>query len=103
MNESEKKQIECRKCGPTKFNHYEMVADPQDRKDNLASAGVCKKDGCDCQKFQPLVCEECGENLKSSQYARKIPEGAPAQKSHEVLVCRNYPNCTKAEKKSINH
>jgi hypothetical protein len=43
-------------------------------------------------------CVKCGELLKPSQYARKKPEGQPAVKSDETLVCRNYPKCSLAEK-----
>jgi len=42
-------------------------------------------------------CEECGEPLKSSQFAKSKPEGYGSVKSHEDLVCRNYPDCEKAE------
>ena len=43
-------------------------------------------------------CEECGEPLKPSQFARVKEEGEPAVKASENLVCRNYPKCKKAEK-----
>lgn len=43
-------------------------------------------------------CENCGEDLKPSQFARVKKEGEPAVKTHENLVCRNYPACEKAEK-----
>ena len=43
-------------------------------------------------------CEECGEPLKPSQYARAKREGEPAVKLNDNLVCRNYPKCEKAEK-----
>ncbi len=46
-------------------------------------------------------CEECGELLKPSQYARVIKEGDEAVKDIENLACRNYPNCKKAEKEII--
>lgn len=42
-----------------------------------------------------LKCEECGEDLKPSQYARRKPEGQAAK---QPLVCRNYLKCSKAEK-----
>lgn len=44
------------------------------------------------------ICETCGKPLKPSQYARIKPEGQPAAKFEETLVCRNYPECPKAEK-----
>ena len=44
------------------------------------------------------ICDECGEFLKPSQYAKLKREGEPAVKADENLVCRNYPACTKAEK-----
>ncbi len=43
-------------------------------------------------------CETCGVELKPSQYARLKREGEPATKADEDLVCRNYPDCPKAEK-----
>lgn len=43
-------------------------------------------------------CENCGEELKSSQYARLKREGESSAKADEDLVCRNYPTCPKAEK-----
>ncbi len=43
------------------------------------------------------TCETCGEELKSSQFARRKPEGQPAMKASDNLVCRNYPECEKAE------
>lgn len=42
-----------------------------------------------------LKCDECGEDLKPSQYARRKPEG---QMAKQLLVCRNYPKCSRAEK-----
>ena len=45
-------------------------------------------------------CEECNELLKPSQYARNKGEGQPAVKCQDNLVCRNYPNCSKAEKEN---
>lgn len=44
------------------------------------------------------ICPECGIPLRPSQYARKKLEGQPAAKADETLVCRNYPDCPKAEK-----
>ena len=44
------------------------------------------------------TCEACGEPLKDSQYARKKLEGQSTTDVQEVLVCRNYPKCSKAEK-----
>jgi RNase P subunit RPR2 len=41
------------------------------------------------------ICETCGKPLKPSQYARIKLEGQSAEKSE---VCRNYPECPKAEK-----
>jgi len=46
-------------------------------------------------------CDNCGEDLESSQYARVKKEGAPVVKAHENLVCRNYPACEEAEKEVI--
>lgn len=46
---------------------------------------------------QEKRCDECGEPLKSSQYASLKREGEPAVKADENLVCRNYPACKKAE------
>jgi len=46
-------------------------------------------------------CDSCGELLKSSQYARLKKEGEQSKKDAEVLVCRNYPTCNKAEKEVI--
>jgi len=43
-------------------------------------------------------CEECDEPLRSSQYARLKREGEPASDARDNLVCRNYPDCKKAEK-----
>ena len=43
-------------------------------------------------------CEKCGELLKSSQYARLKREGETTEKEYENLVCRNYPECSLAEK-----
>ena len=43
-------------------------------------------------------CEECGEFLKPSQYARLKRPGEPSEKENENLVCRNYPKCSQAEK-----
>lgn len=43
-------------------------------------------------------CDKCGNNLEHSQYAKGLnPDGTPL-KSHEGLVCRNYPKCPLAEK-----
>jgi hypothetical protein len=42
-------------------------------------------------------CEECGKQLKPSQYGSIKREGEPAKKVGEDLVCRNYPDCPKAE------
>lgn len=47
---------------------------------------------------QTKRCEECGELLKQSQYARVIKEGEVAIKDTENLACRNCPSCKKAEK-----
>jgi hypothetical protein len=46
------------------------------------------------------ICDVCGEPLKPSQFLRENPEGQPAIRSEENLVCRNYPKCPKAEKES---
>ncbi len=43
-------------------------------------------------------CKYCGAELKPSQYARRIKDDGTAVKASENLVCRNYPNCAKAEK-----
>jgi hypothetical protein len=43
-------------------------------------------------------CEDCGEDLKPSQYASRKNEGNLTIKDNEDLVCRNYPDCEKAEK-----
>jgi hypothetical protein len=43
-------------------------------------------------------CEKCGETLKPSQYASLKKEGEPAVKAEDNLVCRNFPDCSKAEK-----
>jgi len=40
----------------------------------------------------------CGEELKPSQFAREIREGEEPKRREEVLVCRNFPDCPKAEK-----
>lgn len=42
-----------------------------------------------------LKCDECGENLRLSQYAHRKLEG---QAVEQPLVCRNYPKCPRAEK-----
>mgnify|MGYP001608947151 CR=1 FL=1 len=44
------------------------------------------------------TCEHCGAELKPSQYARRIKDDGTAAKASENLVCRNFPNCPKAEK-----
>jgi len=63
----------------------------------------CKIDNCNCEGFEEVgTCKECGELLKTSQYARVKKEGGLAAKAHEDLVCRNYPNCSKAEKETKN-
>lgn len=46
-------------------------------------------------------CEECGEPLKLSQYARLKRQGEPALNADEDPVCRNYPACKKAEKEIV--
>ena len=43
-------------------------------------------------------CSECGKPLRPSQFARIKLEGKPTIKTDESLVCRNYPDCSKAEK-----
>lgn len=43
-------------------------------------------------------CEECGAELKRSQYARRKLEDGTSVDVDDVLVCRNYPACSKAEK-----
>lgn len=43
-------------------------------------------------------CEECGEVLRESQYARKVKDDGVIIGANEELVCRNYPSCSKAEK-----
>ena len=43
-------------------------------------------------------CETCGVELKPTQYARKVKLDGTHVKASEVLVCRNYPDCPKAEK-----
>ncbi len=47
---------------------------------------------------QDKKCEECGEVLQPSQYARLKREGEPSVKASDNLVCRNYPACKQAEK-----
>ncbi len=47
---------------------------------------------------QNQKCESCGKTLEPSQYATIKQEGEPAAKAAEKLVCRNYPDCPKAEK-----
>lgn len=51
---------------------------------------------------QNKKCDECGELLGPSQYAKLKREGEPAVKMDEDLVCRNYPACKKAEKEIQN-
>ncbi len=43
-------------------------------------------------------CEECGEPLKPSQFARIKRDGQASEQVDNGLVCRNYPACPKAEK-----
>ncbi len=43
-------------------------------------------------------CEKCGVELKPSQYARKLKKDGTALKEADSLICRNYPECVKAEK-----
>lgn len=43
-------------------------------------------------------CEECGELLEESQYLSRKREGEPSEKNSENPVCRNFPECIKAEK-----
>jgi len=43
-------------------------------------------------------CDVCGEELKPSQFAKEIREGEEPKRRGEVLVCRNFPDCPKAEK-----
>ncbi len=40
-------------------------------------------------------CEVCNKPLEESQYLSSKDEGEPVKKK---LVCRNYPNCPRAEK-----
>ena len=49
---------------------------------------------------QNQKCEKCGKPLEESQYASTKPEGEPAENSKNKLVCRNYPDCPKAEKEN---
>lgn len=43
-------------------------------------------------------CKLCGKPLKPTQFARKKEEGQPTAKNDEVLVCRNFGDCSEAEK-----
>jgi len=43
-------------------------------------------------------CEECGKLLGESQYARLKREGERTSKREDNLACRNYPDCSRAEK-----
>jgi len=50
---------------------------------------------------EDTICKFCGKPLKASQYLRRKNDGQPPVKESETLVCRNYPNCPKAEKDII--
>jgi hypothetical protein len=47
---------------------------------------------------ETIFCDGCGAELKPSQYARRIQDDGTALNANDVLVCRNYPACSKAEK-----
>lgn len=47
---------------------------------------------------QHKKCEECGELLKPSKFARLKRGSEPAAAADNNLVCRNDPACKKAEK-----
>lgn len=51
-------------------------------------------------KKETKICEACEVELKPSQYARKIQDDGTVLNANDVLVCRNYPACSKAEKES---
>lgn len=86
----------CEKCGHDKSWH---VIHQIPEGESFVRARSCKLDSCDCSEFEgPVVCDSCGEPKKPSQYARAVNEDGAAKKATDVLVCRNYPNCEKAEK-----
>lgn len=43
-------------------------------------------------------CSECGELLRSSQYASRVPQDGTVVRMDDHLVCRNFPFCKLAEK-----
>lgn len=55
----------------------------------------CRTSNCDCKEFifDKKICIYCSVEAQPSQYAKKIDT-----KYEDDLVCRNYPNCKKAEK-----
>lgn len=92
--DAEKEMFKKCECGHKKadhfFNHIPEGEDPE------VGTG-CKT--CECERFKNVeCCEECGEPLKTSQYARVKREGEQASKTTDNLVCRNFPDCPKAEK-----
>lgn len=93
-------QEKCSRCGHDKSSHlFHKFEDGE----GPTGSTHCKIDSCTCEAFSPLVCNECGEPLKPSQYARREKADGTAFKNTDVLACRNYPNCTKAEKEVFSH
>lgn len=46
---------------------------------------------------QEINCKHCGKPLKESQYARATLPNGNGLKKAQRLVCRNHPDCLKAE------
>lgn len=87
----------CKACGHVQDEHLSHLIPEGEAPSNSTH---CGRPECGCKQFvsPASTCDSCGEELQATQIARIKHEGEPTRKSSGMLVCRNYPKCTNAEK-----
>lgn len=88
------------KCEHDEVTHkdYRLVADNKPISSNKETSCTVSNCGCEHYDFNKKICCHCNTDLKPSQYARATHSDGTNPKATDILVCRNYPNCAKAEK-----
>jgi hypothetical protein len=82
-----------------KCEHGETVHNLIPKIDSNVTKASCVVSDCLCEGFQfdKNMCLFCLEEAQPTQYARALNPDNTAKKFGEVLVCRNFPHCEKAE------
>ncbi|MFA6608503.1 MAG: hypothetical protein WCT07_01160 [Candidatus Paceibacterota bacterium] len=87
-------------CGHDAMTHKSLKSFEDGSVPFSVKQAICDVSDCGCKQyiFNKKICTNCNKDLKQSQYARAIGSDGVIPKAKDCLVCRNYPDCEKAEK-----